>query len=136
MQALGPFEAAVDERFVANPKERKTVMLFSGWKLAETDEAEFIAAFERRAALCREGVDSRDEMGAAEAYLAEAQTGSTLVAIAVKRAKKKRTYTAVLDPSALGQAVAQGFTVYVPERTHRILSESTGAELRPPRGVD
>lgn len=114
----------------------KVLSLFGGWKLPEGDEARFIAALERRAGLCRAGVDSRDEMGAAEAYLAESEAGRKPVAIAIKRENKKRVYRSVTAADEIQEAVKQGFTVYVPERAHQVLAESIGPVLCPLRGVD
>lgn len=119
--------------------EGRIVLLFGGaWQLSPAEEPRFIEVLERRMHLCREGADSRDEVGCAEAYLAERKAGRDELGIAVERVKKSRVYWAVGDRADLEAALAKGFVAYVPERAHRTLAETVGepANLRPMRGVD
>lgn len=126
-------------RNLAVETEGRVVLLFGGaWQLAPQDERRFVEVLERRMHLCREGADSRDEIGCAEAYLDERAAGRDLLGIALERAKKARVYWALADRADLEAALAQGLVAYAPERAHRTLAETTGdsANLRPLRGVD
>jgi len=114
----------------------RTLSLFGSWKLEETDVPRFIAMFEQRAAMCRAGVDSREELGAAEAWLSETRASRPPAGIGVERKNKRLAFWAATDEAALREALDRRMIVFVPERSHRLLSESIDSALRPLRGVD
>jgi hypothetical protein len=114
-------------------RDGKNLILLGPWQLI--DEPSFIELFESRRAIVSAGADSRSEVGAAEAHRDARERGLVCQGIAVAREGKQRTYWSAEDEDGIRSALEKGFEVFVPERTHALLSQSIDTRLRKLRGV-
>jgi hypothetical protein len=107
--------------------------------LPEEIEHQLVAVVLRRSALRKAGVDSRDELAAAEAYLETVATGARPFGVRVSRAegKKKRSLTVLAARADVDRTAEEGGVVYIPASVHAVLASSGGSpdDARPLRGV-
>lgn len=101
------------------------------------DATSVLALIEIRARLHRAGVDTREELAAAEAYVLAASLGKVPFAVATKATKKGETKVWLVETeSDAPEALAKKCVLYVPSRRAAVVSESLGTTVEPLHGVD
>ena len=103
--------------------------------LEETTSA--LALIEGRASLLRAGVETREELAAAEAYLVAASLGGAPVAMATKATKKGATKVWLVATEAdAAEALEKKCVLYAPARRAAAVAETLGTTVEQLHGVD
>lgn len=105
------------------------------FKPEETTSA--LALIEGRASLLRAGVETCEELAAAEAYLVAASLGGAPFAMATKATKKGATKVWLVATEAdAAEALEKKCVLYAPARRAAAVAEMLGTTVEPLHGVD
>lgn len=112
-----------------------TSAVLSSNTLSSVNEGLVGALVSRRSELRRAGVRGREELGAAEAYLALSSSGARPFAVAVK--KNGKTKLDIFPLTTPDDPAPRGAHIFIPSRVFKVLEEQASLpnDARPLRGV-